>query len=238
MFDNPRYVGDPLNAVRIFNEKACDEIMLFDIGANAEGGYLNYELIAQCASECRMPLCYGGGIRDVDEIKNLINLGVEKVAINTAALRDPKLLGAAAEQVGNQSVVAVVDVLYDSSDKKYVVTVNRGKVKTHLDLCSWVKQLERIGVGEIVVNSVDRDGMMCGFDLVLARMIRNNVSVPITILGGAGSVSHIEDLFKNIGVIGAACGSLFIFKGKLNAVLINYPSSDELDRLCRAAWRL
>jgi cyclase len=236
-FDNPRYIGDPVNAVRIFNEKSCDEMVLLDINVSANNGVPDYEMISKCASECRMPLCYGGGIQSVEQIKRIINLGVEKVAINSVALKEPGIIEEAANLVGRQSIVGVMDIAYDSKSRKYTVTSNRGRNHTNWDPISWSKQLELRGAGEILVNSVDRDGTMAGFDLVLAEMIRASVNIPITILGGAGSIQHIEELFSSLGVTGAGCGSLFVFKGRLRAVLINYPEIHELDRLCEFAWQ-
>jgi imidazole glycerol-phosphate synthase subunit HisF len=222
-FGSPKYVGDPLNAVRIFNEKEVDELMVIDIDATRFNQPPNEALIASLAAECRMPLCYGGGVKTVEQIERLIALGVEKVAVSSASISDPDLVSRAAARVGQQSIVGVMDVKTSGLLRKSEVVTHNATKKTGLQPQEFAKRLQQIGVGEIVVNSVDRDGMMQGYDLALVDSIRAATSVPLTILGGAGSLEDISELVKRHNVIGAGAGSLFVFKGKFRAVLINYP---------------
>ncbi len=230
-FSEPKYVGDPLNAVRIFNEKEVDEIMVVDIDASRLGRPPNETLISQLAAECRMPLCYGGGVKTVEQIEQLIALGVEKVAISSATVDNPGLISHAAERVGCQSVVAVIDVKITGLLRRHeVVTLNATR-RSGLDPVAFAGRLQSLGAGEIVINSVDYDGKMQGYNLDLIARIRQVVSVPLTILGGAGSLGDIRELVERYPVIGAAAGSLFVFKGKYRAVLINYPGRNERDAL-------
>lgn len=237
-FDNPKYVGDPLNAVRIFNEKEVDELMVLDIDASRRGREPNEALVAQLAAECRMPLCYGGGVKTVEQFERLIALGVEKVAVSSVAVTNPGLITRAAERIGSQSVVAVIDVKSVGQPRRpEVVTVNATQY-TGLDPVSFANNLQKFGAGEIVLNSVDRDGTMRGYDLDLVERVRRAVSVPLTVIGGAGSLEDIQELVQRYPVIGAAAGSLFVFKGKYRAVLINYPARNERDALARPATEI
>ncbi len=228
-FDKPKYVGDPLNAVRIFNEKEVDELMVVDIDATRQQRDPDYVLIAKLAAECRMPLAYGGGVHTVEQFERLISLGVEKVAASAAAVADLGLITRAAERVGGQSVVVVVDVR--KKGKGYEVFTHNGTRATGLDAVDFSRRAEAAGVGEIVVNSIDRDGQMKGYDLDLVRLVRNAVSCPLTVMGGAGSLVDVGALVREFGIVGAAAGSLFVFKGVYRAVLINYPSRSDKDKL-------
>lgn len=230
-FDQPKYVGDPINAVKIFNEKESDELMVLDINATVEQREPDYQMIKNLAAECRMPLCYGGGVTTVDQFKQIISLGVEKVAISAAAVNNSELVSRAAEVVGNQSVVVVLDVKKRRLSGKYDVFTHNGKKSTKEEVSGLASKLESLGAGEIVINSIDRDGGMQGYDLKLIEQVRNVVTVPVTALGGAGSLEDIRDLVSRFGVVGAAAGSLFVFKGKYRAVLINYPNQAEKDKL-------
>ena len=226
-FGAPKYVGDPLNAVRIFNEKEVDELMVVDIDASRHSIEPNYKLIANLALECRMPLSYGGGVKTVEQFDRIISLGVEKVAVSSAALDDPILISRAAARVGSQSVVAVIDVKRSGLFRKpEVVTLNATK-RSGLEPSAFAAKLQELGAGEIVLNNVDRDGEMKGYDFDLIDSVRNAISTPLTVLGGAGSLDDIRSLVCRYGIIGAAAGSLFVFKGKYRAVLINYPSLEE-----------
>lgn len=229
-FKNHKYVGDPINAVRIFNEKESDELMVVDIDATVEGREPDYKMIENLAMECRMPLCYGGGIKTVEQAQRIFALGVEKIAVSSAAVSHPELVSKIADRVGSQSVVVVLDV-----KKKmfggYELYVNNGLKSTGKNPFEFAAQIEKMGAGEIVINSIDQDGMMKGYDMALVEKIRKSISLPLTILGGAGSLQDIGSLIKNYGVIGAASGSLFVFKGVYKAVLINYPNWDEKDKL-------
>lgn len=232
-FEQPKYVGDPLNAVRIFNEKEVDELVVLDIDATREGREPDYKLIASLAAECRMPLAYGGGVRTVQQFERLVSLGVEKVSIGAAAVQMPDLISEAASRVGSQSVVVVIDVKQVNGRNQ--AWTHSGTQPVGADAVELARMAQAKGAGEIVLNSIDRDGRMQGYDLDLLRLVRAAVSLPITCLGGAGSLADISGLIKAFGVIGAAAGSLFVFKGKYRAVLINYPSRADKDALVAAA---
>ncbi len=225
-FKNPKYVGDPINAVKIFSEKEVDEIIVLDIDATSKGYEPNFNLIAKLASECRMPLCYGGGVTSVDQVTRLVNIGVEKVAVSSAAINNPNLITKMALAVGQQSVVAVMDVRkkLGKLEKGFDVCTRNATVVHKYDPFALALQFQNAGAGEIVVNSVDCDGMMQGYDLDLARQFRQSLNIPLTFLGGAGTLKDISMLISHVGVVGAAAGSMFVFKGKLRAVLPNYPS--------------
>ncbi len=237
-FSNSKYVGDPINAVRIFNEKEVDELIVLDIDASAENREPDYNMIEHLAEECRMPLCYGGGVKSVEQVKRIIGLGVEKVAISSAALENPALVKAASERVGNQSVVVILDVRKRVLGSKYDVFIRNGRKTTGKDPVVLAKQMERLGAGEIVINSIDHDGVMKGYDLALIEKIRESINVPLTVLGGAGSLHDIGQLINKYGAIGAAAGSLFVFKGVYRAVLINYPNRPEKDALIKENYRI
>jgi len=219
-FTAPRYVGDPLNAVKIFNEKEADELIVLDIDASVRGSEPNYRLIANLAVECRMPLCYGGGIKTAEQAKRIIGLGVEKVSVSSAAIENPTVISRMAEEVGSQRVIVVFDVR--RSRRGYEVWTHNGSRQTGKLLDEVVRSAESLGAGEILVNSIDNDGQMTGYDLALAKRLRELTSLPMTVLGGAGSVDDIRRLIETCGVVGAAAGSLFVFKGPYRAVLINY----------------
>jgi cyclase len=230
-FGQPKYIGDPLNAVRIFNEKAVDELIVLDIDASRIGKEPDYDLIARLAKECRMPICYGGGVKSVDQFEKIISLGVEKVSVSSAAIDNPELICSAAKRIGSQSVVVTIDIKKTGfSGESEVVTLN-GTKRSGVAPVAWASRVQQLGAGEIVLNAVDRDGEMKGYDFELIDSLHGAISRPLTVLGGAGSLENIGALFKRYGVIGAAAGSLFVFKGKYRAVLINYPSRAEKDAL-------
>jgi cyclase len=237
LFGEPKYVGDPINAVRIFNEKVVDELMVLDIDATTKGREPDYKMITNLATECRMPLCYGGGVSSSDQIERIIGLGVEKVAMSSAALARPALIQEAAGRVGSQSVVVVLDVKRTGLLRRAEIVTHNGTRKTGIDPAAFVREATERGAGEIVINNVDRDGVMEGYDLALVERVRRETTLPITILGGAGSLEHIAELWQAHGIMGAAAGSLFIFKGKYRAVLINYPNQEEKAALlARSGW--
>ena len=230
-FATPKYVGDPINAVKIFNEKEADELMVLDIDATARGNEPNYDRIANLAAECRMPLCYGGGVKTVQQVERIIRLGVEKVAISSAAVERPELVSELAGVVGSQSVVVVLDVKKNTLNGRYEIYTHNASKPTGRAPADFAREIEKFGAGEIVINAIDRDGTMKGYDLALIRTIYESVKLPITVLGGAGSLKDIGDLIHEFRIIGAAAGSLFVFKGVYRAVLINYPSQAERDAL-------
>lgn len=230
-FDASKYVGDPINAVKIFNEKEVDELIVLDIDASAHGREPNYAMIRNLAVECRMPLCYGGGVKTVDQLEKIIGLGVEKVAVSSAAIDTPELISQAATICGSQSVVVVMDVKKARWESTYEVVTHNATKWTRYSPVDLAEKAENLGAGEVVLNSIDRDGCMKGYDLDLVDEIRKAINLPITVLGGAGSLQDIGQLIRRFGTIGAAAGSLFVFKGKYRAVLINYPNRDERDAL-------
>ncbi len=225
-FGAGKYVGDPINAVKIFNEKKADELIVLDIDATTSGKEPDYSLIRKLAAECRMPLCYGGGVSSLEQASRIVELGVEKVAVSSAAINRPDLVGEMASELGSQSVVVVLDTKRRRLGRKYDVWTHNAKRNTKLDPLELALKLQDAGAGEIVINSIESDGMMQGYDLALVRQIASELAVPITVLGGAGSLDHIKALYTEFGIIGAAAGSLFVFKGTYKAVLINYPTGD------------
>jgi len=226
-FKDPVYVGDPVNAMRIFSEKEVDEIVLLDIDASREGREPNYELIAEMAGEAFMPAAYGGGIRNLDQVRRLIRAGIEKVVINTAATESTDVIRAAADVFGNQAVVGAVDVKRTILGG-YRVVAKSATVEIKAGLEEHVQNLITAGVGEIFVNSVDRDGMMEGYDLQLIRSVTRIVNVPVIACGGAGTVDHLSQAVREGGASAVAAGSMFVFHGKRRAVLINYPTHLDL----------
>ncbi len=226
-FDKPKYVGDPINAVRIFNEKEVDELMVVDIDATWHNASPDFKMIENLAAECRMPLCYGGGIKTIEQAQKIIGLGVEKVAISSAAVANPELVSHIAKRIGSQSVAVVVDAKRKLIGGNYEVCTHNGKKKTGKCPITFAKQVEEVGAGEIILNCIDNDGIMKGYDFTLVDKLRGAINVPLTVLGGAGSLQDIGSLIKKYGTIGAAAGSLFVFKGAYRAVLINYPNRSE-----------
>jgi cyclase len=238
-FKDPKYVGDPINAVRIFNEKEADELMVLDIDATVEKTTPNFSLIAKLAAECRMPLCYGGGVTNAEQAARIVDMGVEKVAVSAAAIGNPLLLTEMASAVGKQSIVAVLDVRKKTGafSKGYEICTHNSRSVYKCDPVELARQLQDAGAGEIVINSVDRDGMMQGYDIGLASQFKQALKVPVTFLGGAGSIEHMGELIARLGVVGVAAGSLFVFKGKYRAVLINYPTPEQKQKLFREAFK-
>lgn len=236
-FGEPKYVGDPINAVKIFNEKEADELLLIDIDCTVQNREPNFRLIAQIAAECRMPLAYGGGVKTLDQAKRIIGLGVEKVVISSAALERPELVSSIASSVGSQSLTVTLDVKKRKRDAGYEVWTHNATKNTKRDVVELARQVASLGAGEIVINSIDLDGTMSGYDLSLARQVRASVSTPMTVLGGAASFDDMGKLFECCGIVGAAAGSLFVFKGTYRAVLISYPSESQKEELIREVMK-
>ncbi len=235
-FKDPKYVGDPINAVRIFNEKEADELMIIDIDASRLNKEPDIKSIEYWASECRMPLCYGGGIKTVEQAQTIFSLGVEKIAISSSAINDPTLITRIADRVGKQSVVVVFDVKRKMFGGYEVFTLN-GKKPTGKNPVELAIQAVKLGAGEIVINSIDLDGTMKGYDIGLVKSIRDKIRTPLTILGGAGKLEDIGELINNFGIIGSSAGSLFVFKGVYKAVLINYPNPEIKDALIDGSFK-
>lgn len=228
-FRDPVYVGDPINAIRIFNEKEVDELMFLDIDASRQGHEPDYALIEQCAGECLMPLCYGGGIRSLAQAKRLFALGVEKVCIQSAALQDMRILREIADAFGSQSVLFSLDVRSGMFGRRHLYASATRKD----DARSWQEVLRSAvshGAGEIVLNAVDRDGLMKGMDYSLIREATRDLEVPLIAVGGAGSLEDIRRAVDS-GASAVSAGAFFVFYGPHRAVLITYPRYGELESL-------
>lgn len=235
-FGDSKYVGDPINAVKIFNEKEVDELMVLDIDATTKAQEPDFQMIQDLAAECRMPLSYGGGVKTLEQAKTIIGLGVEKVALSSAVLKNPELVAEIAEEIGNQSVVVVLDIKKKMFGARYEIWTHNAKVNTGKCPIEFSQELEKFGVGEIILNSIDNDGVMKGYDLALVQKVREATTVPMSVLGGAGSLKDIGSLINQFGIIGAAAGSLFVFKGAYKAVLINYPNPVDKEALIRESY--
>jgi cyclase len=230
-FKQPKYVGDPINAVRIFNEKEADELVFLDITATPEGRGPDFELLSDIAGEAFMPMAYGGGITTLVQIRRIFELGFEKVILNSAAYKNPGLISEAAAIFGSQSIVGCVDVRKNLLGRYELCSVS-AKVKEKSSLFEHLASLTQNGVGEILVNSIDRDGTMGGYDLKLLREVSAAVTVPVIACGGAGSLDHLVEAVQNGHATAVAAGSLFVFMGPHRAVMINYPERKFLaDRL-------
>jgi len=225
-FKDHKYVGDPINAVKIFNEKEVDEIVILDISATVEKRTPDIRQVKEIASEAFMPLGYGGGITKLDEIKELITTGVEKVIINTAAFYNPQLISDGAKYIGSQSMVVSIDVKKNTWGK-YKVFVRNGSKNTGLDPVEYAKQMETAGAGELFLNSIERDGTFRGYDSDLIKRVSSNVNIPVVAIGGAGSVDDFALALQN-GASAVSAGSFFVFQQPHRAVLISYPDQKEL----------
>lgn len=226
-FKDPKYIGDPINVVRIFNEKEVDELVFLDISATAEGRGPAFDVLADIAGEAFMPMVYGGGITTLEQVRRVFALGFEKVIINTAAHRNLNLIREAATVFGSQSIVGCVDVRRTLFGR-YEMWSRSGAVRESVGLTDYVQMLQQAGVGEILVNSIDRDGTMSGFDLKAIHEVSSRVDVPVIGCGGAGSIDDFVQAVKLGGAAAVAAGSLFVFVGPHRAVLINYPERGQL----------
>jgi cyclase len=225
-FRQPKYVGDPLNAVKVFNEKEVDELIMIDFTASIEKKKPSFELIENVASQCFMPLCYGGGINSMDDIKQLIQSGIEKTALNSKAAEDPSFVEKAARLFGSSTIVISIDVKKNLFGKYEVFILSGTKVlKTRPE--KFAKQMEDCGAGEILLNSISNDGVMNGYDLEVIKAVSSSVKIPVIACGGAGNIYHFKEAYDN-GASAMAAGSFFVFHGKHRGVLISYPSQDEL----------
>ena len=229
-FNNPTYIGDPINAVKIFNEKEVDELIFLDISATVKNKKPPIKLISQIASECFMPLGYGGGIRNLDEIKKIFSLGVEKIIINTHAVENPSFIKQAANLFGSQSIVVSIDVKKNLFGK-YEIFTQGGKKSTKLNPVIFARQMEEMGAGELFLNSIDRDGTMKGYDIELIQKISKKVTIPVIACGGAGRLEDFGKAIKEGGASAVAAGSFFVFTGPHRAVLINFPTPEEVRRV-------
>lgn len=228
-FADPKYVGDPINAIRIFNDKEVDELMVLDITASKDKKEPNYDLIEQFASECFMPLCYGGGIKTVEQARKIFALGVEKVCIQTSVLEDLSLITQCAEQFGNQSILVSIDVKKDWLGKAKLYSAAIGKTISK-PWTEFLQEAVKAGAGEIVLNAVDRDGTLKGMDIDLIKQASKSISVPLVAVGGAGSLQDIKAAV-DAGASAVSAGAFFVFQGPHRAVLITYPRYKELEQL-------
>ena len=226
-FSEPKYIGDPLNAVKIFNEKQVDELIILDIEASKNNVDPNYSLIEKLANESRMPFCYGGGVKNIEQMRSIVELGAEKIAISSSAIYTPELITKAANVFGSQSVVVVLDIRKKRFSNGYDIVVNNGKKITGFSPEKIIERSISRGAGEILINSYDNDGMRKGYDLNFIKKLKNNYRIPFTFLGGAHDLDSILELWANVGIVGAAAGSMFTLKGKYRAVLIQYPSLEQ-----------
>jgi cyclase len=225
-FKNPTYVGDPVNAVRIFNQKEVDELVLLDIEATTHNRGIDYETLEKVVSECFMPICYGGGVNTLEDMRKLFSLGIEKISLGAAAFLNPDLIKAAATEFGNQAILVTLDV------KKgllggYSVRTHQGTKDTRIDPIRAAKKVEELGAGEILLNSIDRDGTWGGFDLKLIRDVTNAVGLPVIVTGGAGSLKDLRSAVTEGGASAVAIGSMAVFQGKDLGVLIKFPSRQD-----------
>ncbi|MCO5101260.1 MAG: AglZ/HisF2 family acetamidino modification protein [Burkholderiaceae bacterium] len=229
-FAKPGYVGDPLNAVRIFNEKEVDELVVLDIMASKEGRGPDLPLLARMAEECFMPLCYGGGVAGLGQMHELFALGIEKISLNTAPLDDMSVLSRAADRFGSQSVVFSIDCKRGLLGGAAVYS-HAGRNAYEKDPVALARQAQAAGAGEILLNSVDRDGMRQGFDLELVRAVAKAVTIPVVACGGGGELAHFRQVIREAGAAAAAGGSQFVYQGKHRAVLITYPKPEEIEAI-------
>jgi imidazole glycerol-phosphate synthase subunit HisF len=228
-FKEANYVGDPVNAVKIYNEKEVDELIFLDINATRKANEPPYNVISDIATECFMPFTYGGGISSIDQMEKIFGIGVEKIAINSRAVEDRSIITKAAELFGSQSVVVSIDVKKTWTGKYKVCTIGGTKI-TGTDPTSWARELESLGAGEILLTSIDRDGTYDGYDLALIKIVSSAVNIPVIACGGAGKLDDFR-LAVDSGASAVAAGSKVVYHGTARGVLINFPSQDELESL-------
>jgi imidazole glycerol-phosphate synthase subunit HisF len=226
-FKNPTYLGDPINAVKIFNDKEVDELLLLDITSTTTNREPNFDYIQEIVSESFMPIGYGGGIKNIQQIEKLFRLGVEKIVINNATMTQPQLIKEASNQFGSQSVVVSMDVKSNFFGKKTVFTKN-GKENTGVTPVEYAQRAEQLGAGELYVTSIDKEGMRTGYDINLMQQISKSVQIPVVANGGAHSVSDFYDVTTQGGASAVSASSMFVYHGKLQGILINFPTQQTL----------
>jgi imidazole glycerol-phosphate synthase subunit HisF len=231
-FVKPVYVGDPINAVKIFNDKEVYELAVFDVNASRDNKPLDVGYIKEMAAEAFMPLCYGGGLKSVEDIVRVFRAGVEKASLNSAVLINPNLVQEAAQHFGSQSILVCIDVKKNLLGQYRVAnTRNSEKITlTNFEPVEYAQRMEELGAGELIVQSVDRDGTGTGYDAMLVQKISSAVSIPVIACGGAGTVSHFAEAVQ-AGASAVAAGQMFVFQGKHRAVLISYPSQNQLSQV-------
>ena len=224
-FSNPQYIGDPINAVKIFNEKDVDEIIIFDIDATVNKKQPNYKLLQEIAAESFVPISYGGGVNDIEIFKEMIQIGYERLCMNSVFYYNQSIISECVEKFGSSSVIIGID--YKKVRGKNFVFVESGKKNTGIEVSDYAKQVETAGAGEIFLNSIDRDGTYQGLDLKVAAEISDQCKIPVIICGGANSLQNIKSAFE-LNISAVAAGSLFVFYGRYKAVLINYPDKTRI----------
>lgn len=228
-FSKPKYVGDPINAIKIFNEKEVDELVFLDIDATKEKRKPNLKLIEEVAGECFMPLSYGGGIKSISDIREILGVGVEKVIINSSAVENPDFIREAVDKFGSSTIVVSIDYKKNFLGNLAVYSFNATK-RQKIGPIALATKMQEIGAGEIIFNAIDKDGMMTGYDVDFLKRAVEALSVPVIACGGAGSLDDIRKVVKEAGVAAVAAGSLFVFYGPHKAVLINYPNYQTLEK--------
>jgi cyclase len=230
MFNNPEYIGDPINAVKIFNEKEVDELILLDITATSENKEIQYDLIKDIVSEAFMPICYGGGVQNIKQIKRLLKIGIEKISINSHAINEPYFIKEISDIFGNSTIVVSIDIR-KSKIGKYTIYTERGSRNAGLDPIQFAKDIEKMGAGELLVTSINNEGTMQGYDIMLLKDITSQLRIPVIANGGAGCLQDMKKAIEETDVSAVAAGSMFMYHGPHRAVLINYPTQKELQLL-------
>ena len=233
-FSRPTYIGDPLNAVKIFNDLGADELVFLDINATRENRTISRKLVEMIGNEAYMPFSVGGGITKIEQIKDLISSGAEKVVLNSNIAVDTDFLSRAAQVFGNQSLIASVDVRKGIQDS-YNIYIKSGQKKTGLKLNEYIKAVEEAGAGEILLNSIDKDGTYSGYDIQLIKDVSKSVSIPVIACGGAGSLEDLVKVWAEGGASACAAGSIFVYHGTKKGILINYPERSEVTNLFKDA---
>lgn len=228
-FSDPKYIGDPINAVKIYNEKEVDELVILDIHASSQGDEPNFELLQKISNESKMPLTYGGGIKNVEQAKKIINLGFEKISISSLIFERSDLINIISDTIGSQSLALVIDL--KKIDNEYQIFINNGKDKCNLSLKELIKQLDNFNFGELIINSIDRDGTLEGMDKDLLELMKNYNNTQKSFVGGLSSEEEIFEIVTKYKLLGIGVGSLFVFKGPYKAVLISYLSKDIRDKI-------
>jgi cyclase len=229
-FSNEKYIGDPINAVRIYNDLEADELVFLDISATPEKRTISLDLVKEIGEEAYMPFSVGGGINNLEDIRKLLKIGAEKVILNSSIIKNPELLKNAALEFGNQSIVASIDVKSNLFGKQNVYT-HCGKSKINFSVIDYAKKIEELGAGEIMITSIDKEGTMSGYDIQLIKKISEAVSIPVIANGGASDLLDLKTAFNQGKASAMAAGSLFVYHGPRKAVLINYPSKIELNEI-------
>lgn len=231
-FKNHRYIGDPLNAVKIFNDLKADELVFLDILASKENRTISLEFVKKVGEEADMPFAVGGGITTLAQIQAIISAGAEKVVINTKATLDPDFIRFASETFGSSTIVVCIDVKKKFLGKEQTWILN-GSKPTGIEPVAFAQQIEEKGAGEIIIQSIDLDGTMQGYDIALIRKISQAVKIPVVALGGAGSVQHMKQAYTKAYANGLAAGSMFVYYGARNGILINYPDKVEIESIIK-----